>query len=70
MLIDYASAGDSNASWQGYVLAVLMFIVQMIKSVLFNFSFWSSQVSGMQLKTMLIAAIYKKVCSFFFFFFF
>ena len=65
LLIDYASAEDSGTAWQGYVLAVLMFVVQMIKSVLFNFSFWSSQVAGMQIKTMLIAAIYKKVCSYY-----
>ena len=61
MLIDYASAQDSATSWQGYTLAALMFLTQSIKSVLFNFSFWSSQVAGMQLKTILIAAVYKKV---------
>ncbi|KAK7499875.1 hypothetical protein BaRGS_00008966 [Batillaria attramentaria] len=68
LLIDYVSGGDAADGWQGYVLAVLMFLVQMVKSILFNFSFWSSQVAGMQLKTTLIAAIYKKdVMNFFFY---
>ncbi|XP_076457725.1 multidrug resistance-associated protein 1-like [Babylonia areolata] len=60
LLIDYAATDNSLTSWQGYSVAVLMFLAQVAKSVLFNFSFWSSQVAGMQLKTMLIAAIYKK----------
>ena len=63
VLIDFASADDSRYQWQGYIVALMMFICQMIKSVLFNFSFWSSQIVGMQMKTMLIAAIYKKVSS-------
>ncbi|PVD27620.1 hypothetical protein C0Q70_12786 [Pomacea canaliculata] len=62
LLIEQVGTPDPSDDrvWPGYVLAVLMFLVQMVKSLLFNFSFWSSQVAGMQLKTILIAAIYRK----------
>ncbi|XP_059172943.1 multidrug resistance-associated protein 1-like [Physella acuta] len=60
LLISYADHADVDFVWKGYAIAVLLFITQMIKSVLFNFSFWMSQIVGMQMKTTLIAAIYKK----------
>ncbi|CAL1531990.1 unnamed protein product [Lymnaea stagnalis] len=60
LLISYAENKDTDFVWKGYALAVLLFITQMVKSVLFNFSFWMSQIVGMQLKSTLIAAIYKK----------
>ncbi|KAI8775250.1 multidrug resistance protein 1 [Biomphalaria glabrata] len=60
LLITYAENKDTDYVWKGYALAVLLFITQMVKSVLFNFSFWMSQIVGMQMKTTLVAAIYKK----------
>lgn len=45
----------------GYVLVVLMFLVNMVTSLLFNFSYWLFQIIGMHLKTNLIAAVYRKV---------
>lgn len=61
LLISYADEKDTTYAWKGYAIAVLLFVSQMFKSILFNFSFWTSQIIGMQLKTTLIAAIYKKV---------
>ncbi|PVD27621.1 hypothetical protein C0Q70_12787 [Pomacea canaliculata] len=65
LLIEQVSNIDANErqACSGYVLAVLMFLVQMVKSLLFNFSYWCSQVVGMQLKTILVTAIYRKECS-------
>lgn len=60
LLIAYAENKDNDYAWKGFTLAVLLFVSQMFKSILFNLSFWSSQIAGMQMKTTLIAAIYKK----------
>ncbi|KAH9514953.1 Multidrug resistance-associated protein 1 [Bulinus truncatus] len=60
LLISYAENKDTDFVWKGYALGVLLFLTQMAKSVLFNFSFWMSQIVGMQMKTTLVAAIYKK----------
>ncbi|XP_025100027.1 multidrug resistance-associated protein 1-like [Pomacea canaliculata] len=62
LLIEQVTSPDDNdkQARSGYVLAVLMFLVYMVRTLLASFSFWCSQVVGMQLKTILIAAIYKK----------
>ncbi|GFR59427.1 canalicular multispecific organic anion transporter 2 [Elysia marginata] len=60
LLIGYAENKENDYAWKGFTLAVLLFASQMFKSILFNLSFWSSQIVGMQMKTTLIAAIYKK----------
>ncbi|PVD27627.1 hypothetical protein C0Q70_12793 [Pomacea canaliculata] len=62
LLIEQVTSPDNNdkQARSGYVLAVLMFLVYMVRTLLSNFSFWCSQVVGMQLKTILIAAIYRK----------
>ncbi|RUS75497.1 hypothetical protein EGW08_016746, partial [Elysia chlorotica] len=60
LLIDYADNKEDDYAWKGFTLAVLLFISQMFKSIFFNLSFWASQIVGMQIKTTLIAAIYKK----------
>ncbi|GFO05509.1 canalicular multispecific organic anion transporter 1, partial [Plakobranchus ocellatus] len=60
LLISYADNRADDYAWKGFAIAVLLFLSQMFKSVLFNLSFWASQIAGMQMKTILIAAIYKK----------
>ncbi|PVD27619.1 hypothetical protein C0Q70_12785 [Pomacea canaliculata] len=62
LLIEQVTSPDNNdkQTRSGYVLAVLMFVVYMVRTLLSNFSYWCSQVVGIQLKTILIAAIYKK----------
>ncbi|KAK3771211.1 hypothetical protein RRG08_053354 [Elysia crispata] len=60
LLINYADNKENDYAWKGFALAILLFVSQMFKSILFNLSFWSSQIVGMQMKTTLIAAIYKK----------
>ncbi|PVD27626.1 hypothetical protein C0Q70_12792 [Pomacea canaliculata] len=62
LMIEQVTSPDDNdkQTRSGYVLAVLMFLVYMVRTLLACFSFWCCQVVGMQLKTILIAAIYKK----------
>ncbi|PVD27623.1 hypothetical protein C0Q70_12789 [Pomacea canaliculata] len=52
--------GSKERMGSGYVLVVLMFLVNMVTSLLFNFSYWLFQIIGMHLKTNLIAAVYRK----------
>ncbi|PVD27630.1 hypothetical protein C0Q70_12796 [Pomacea canaliculata] len=62
LLIEQVTSPDNNdkQSRSGYVLALLMFLVYMVRTLLSSFSFYCAQLVGMQLKTILIAAIYKK----------
>ncbi|PVD27664.1 hypothetical protein C0Q70_12831 [Pomacea canaliculata] len=65
LLIEQVSKPDANDKqvWSGYVLAVLMFLVFMAKSLLLSLGFWCSQLVGLQLKTLLVSSIYKKLLS-------
>ncbi|XP_025100022.1 LOW QUALITY PROTEIN: multidrug resistance-associated protein 1-like [Pomacea canaliculata] len=62
LLIEQVTSPDDNdkQARSGYVLAVLMFVVYMVRTLLASFSYWCCQLVGMQLKTILIAAIYRK----------
>ncbi|PVD27617.1 hypothetical protein C0Q70_12783 [Pomacea canaliculata] len=59
--VSSTNANDDQLWSASFLLEVLLFLVQMLKSLLFDRNFWSSQVAGMQLKTILTSVIYKKV---------
>ena len=61
LLIDFTTHKD-EASWKGYVYAILMFAVPLTQSILEHQHFHIVFRIGMQIRTAIIAAVYRKVC--------
>lgn len=60
-VIDYAEHKELYPAWQGYVLAVSFFIIMFLNSMANNYRMYHSTNIGMEVKTVLTAAVYKKV---------
>ena len=60
-LIAYIEDKDSFPVWTGYVLAVAFFVVAVFDSIMNNYRFYVSNNIGNRVKTVLSAAVYKKV---------
>ena len=52
---------ESQSDFYGYLYAVLLFVVELLKSLLLNQYFILSKVVGMRIRTAIIAAVYRKV---------
>lgn len=51
----------TDYAWQGYILAVMMFMVAFNQSFVLHQYFHKCFVSGMHVRTTIIAMVYKKV---------
>ena len=60
LLIEFTTHKE-EPSWKGYLYAVLMFTVPLIQSILEHQHFHEVFRIGMQMRTAIIAAVYKKV---------
>ena len=57
----HLSTRAAGREWQGYVLCVAMFLTLILKSLLFAHSMFRAARLGIRMKSILIAAIYRKV---------
>ena len=53
--------GPKVAEWQGYLYAVLLFLVLCVNTFLYHVAFHHMLTIGLKVKTSLICLIYKKV---------
>ena len=53
---------ETQPNFYGYLYAVLLFVVELLKFLLFNQFFMLSRVVGMRIRAAIVAAVYKKVC--------
>lgn len=51
----------STFPWQGYLYAVLLFVVALLQSIFLQQYFQRCFVLGMKVRTAIMAAVYKKV---------
>ena len=59
-MINYTS-DPTIAGWQGYFYAVLLFVTAVIQSLCLHQYFHRCFVVGMRIRTVVVAAVYKKV---------
>ena len=52
---------ETQPNFYGYLYAVLLFVVELLKFLLFNQFFMLSRVVGMRIRAAIVAAVYKKV---------
>ena len=48
--------------WRGYMYAVLLMVTAMLQSLVLHQYFHSCLVLGMRLRSVIISAVYRKVC--------
>ena len=60
LMIQYVSDPE-EAAWRGYFYAALMFIAAVIQSILLHQYFHRAFITGMRIRTAVVAAVYKKV---------
>ena len=53
---------ETQPNFYGYLYAILLFVVELLKFLLFSQFFMLSRVVGMRIRTAIVAAVYKKVC--------
>lgn len=51
----------SSYNWEGYLYAVLLFVVALLQSLFLQQYFQRCFVLGMKVRTAIMAAVYKKV---------
>lgn len=51
----------SSYNWEGYMYAVLLFVVALLQSLFLQQYFQQCFVLGMKVRTAIMAAVYKKV---------
>lgn len=51
----------SSFNWEGYMYAVLLFVVALLQSLFLQQYFQQCFVLGMKVRTAIMAAVYKKV---------
>lgn len=61
-MIDFTN-DKSTFVWQGYLYAVLLFVVALLQSIFLQQYFQRCFVLGMKVRTAIMAAVYKKVKS-------
>ncbi|CAL1533104.1 unnamed protein product, partial [Lymnaea stagnalis] len=59
-IIGFVENKSEYPEWQGYVLACSFFAISFVNSMMNNYRFYHSSNIGMQVKTVLTAAVYKK----------
>ncbi|XP_050405988.2 multidrug resistance-associated protein 1 [Patella vulgata] len=59
-MISFMSNRNSMHAWRGYILAIGLLVFGTLRAVLFQISLHRASVIGMQMKSALITAIYKK----------
>ncbi|XP_067676731.1 multidrug resistance-associated protein 1-like isoform X1 [Haliotis asinina] len=59
-LINYISNKTPGEEWKGYVLATSLLLLSTFRSIFYQASINQAAILGMQMKTTLIAALYKK----------
>lgn len=59
-MIDFTS-NKSSFVWEGYLYAVLLFVVALLQSIFLQQYFQRCFVLGMKVRTAIMAAVYKKV---------
>lgn len=60
MMINF-TANKSIFMWEGYLYAVLLFVVALLQSIFLQQYFQRCFVLGMKVRTAIMAAVYKKV---------
>ncbi|XP_071095145.1 multidrug resistance-associated protein 1-like [Haliotis cracherodii] len=60
VLINYISNKTPGEEWKGYVLATGLLLLSTLRSIFYQASLNQAAILGMQMKTTLIAALYKK----------
>lgn len=55
------TANKSIFMWEGYLYAVLLFVVALLQSIFLQQYFQRCFVLGMKVRTAIMAAVYKKV---------
>jgi hypothetical protein len=53
---------ETQPNFYGYLYAVLLFVIEMLSSLLSNQFVILSKVVGMRIRAAIITAVYKKVC--------
>ena len=53
---------ETQPKFYGYLYAILLFVVELLKFLLFSQFFMLSRVVGMRIRAAIVAAVYKKVC--------
>ena len=51
----------SEPSWHGYLYAVLLFLAALLQSLFLNQYFVRGYTLGMRMRTVIVAAVYRKV---------
>ena len=52
---------EIQPAWHGYVYAVLFFFTALVQSLFLNQYFYRTYVTGMRIRTALVADVYNKV---------
>ncbi|XP_059139698.1 multidrug resistance-associated protein 1-like isoform X2 [Physella acuta] len=60
LIIGYAENKEDYPEWHGYLLACSFFFIAFLNSMMNNYRFYHCTNIGMQVKTVLTAAVYKK----------
>ena len=60
LIIGFVSDPE-EAAWKGYVYAALLFVVAMVQAAFLQQYFHRGYIVGMRMRTVLMAAVYKKV---------
>lgn len=61
LLLDFLVANEPDRKWQGYVIALGLFLTTSVKAIFFGHSLFGATRVGIRIKSVLVAAIYKKV---------
>ena len=59
-MIDYVR-DEAQPAWRGYLYAVTIFLLAILRSLLLHQYFHRSNIVGMRIRSGLIQAVYKKV---------
>ena len=62
LLIKFVGFHSPEDEWQGYLYAVILFVVAVVQSVCVHQFFILCMVVGMRLRTAVMSVVYKKVC--------
>ncbi len=56
-----ASDDDDEQMWKGYFYAALLFPTTIVSSIFFQQLFYQSNIVGMNIRSAMMSAVYKKV---------
>ena len=61
LIIDFVNTSDPY-DWKGYFLAVSLLAVSILRSLTMQLNFKYGAILGMRIRTVVITAVYRKVC--------